>query len=367
MTKCRKIMAVLAAFMMVAVAGIVIVQSSDESEAAAGEAGYMNVYINSGSGWSVETVLAANGCEAVKATGAYDSHNDVINDSYTYEYQYGGTWYTNISSNYGDITKLNNIANSTSATWNALVYTPVLDEDEGTYVYRWTAASASLGYYKPFADYASVMRDYGTANIAVWYGDSGNVSSTITSLSNYAVSTNAPRSLTDISTSHGSVFEHIFYLKNKTDTAMTINGTNNVITYNPATGVYSTATLTNAMITAGVYVVGYGSDASLALRNALNNPAGTTNVVFETTTNPVPGFNAYGWIGTIFGIGTVQVSGQDTPNDYTDDHYNYWTTYTTYDEANTYYAQAGFVVGAYSALTNAPLVDGTLALIYEYS
>lgn len=130
MTKCRKIMAVLAAFMMVAVAGIVIVQSSDESEAAAGEAGYMNVYINSGSGWSVETVLAANGCEAVKATGAYDSHNDVINDSYTYEYQYGGTWYTNISSNYGDITKLNNIANSTSATWNALVYIPVFDENE---------------------------------------------------------------------------------------------------------------------------------------------------------------------------------------------------------------------------------------------
>ena len=61
-----KFMAVLAAFMMVAVAGIVVVQSSDESDAAAGEAGYMNVYINSGNGWSVETVLAANGCEAVK-------------------------------------------------------------------------------------------------------------------------------------------------------------------------------------------------------------------------------------------------------------------------------------------------------------
>lgn len=45
-----KFMAVLAAFMMVAVAGIVVVQSSDESDAAAGEAGYMNVYINSGNG-----------------------------------------------------------------------------------------------------------------------------------------------------------------------------------------------------------------------------------------------------------------------------------------------------------------------------
>ena len=78
-------MAVLAAFMMVAVAGIVIFQSSDESEAAAGEAGYMNVYINSGSGWSVETVLAANGCEAVKATGAYDSHNDEATGTYRFQ------------------------------------------------------------------------------------------------------------------------------------------------------------------------------------------------------------------------------------------------------------------------------------------
>ena len=43
------------------------------------------------------------------------------------------------------------------------------------------------------------------------------------------------------------------------------------------------------------------------------------------------------------------------------------STYTAYDESIPYHAWAGFVVGAYSALTNAPLVDGTLALVYEYS
>lgn len=66
-------MAVLAAFMMVAVAGIVIVQSSDESEAAAGEAGFMNVYVNSVGTWAGQTVLAANGCEALKATSFYSA------------------------------------------------------------------------------------------------------------------------------------------------------------------------------------------------------------------------------------------------------------------------------------------------------
>ena len=348
-----KFMAVLAAFMMVAVAGIVVVQSSDESDAAAGDAGYMNVYINTGNGWSVETVLAANGCEAVKATSVYDVHDgDVIDDAYTYEYQYGGNWYTDINSNYGEITQLNGTPASGTSTWNVLVYIPVLDPITYIYVNQWVVPTAELGYYKPFADYASLMVDYGTANFAVWYGDSSNVSSMITSLTSYAT---APRALTQISYVQGSVFEHIFYLKNKTNYTMAINGTNNVTTYDPSTGVYTSGvTLTNAMITAGVYVVGYGSDAELALMNV---PGQTTDVTFGATTNPVPGYQTYGWLDTIFGHGTASQSG----------HYYYWSTYTTYDESNSYYAWAGYVVGAYSALSNAPLVDGTLALVYEYS
>lgn len=351
-----KFMAVLAAFMMVAVAGIVVVQSSDESDAAAGEAGYMNVYINSGNGWSVQTVLAANGCEAVKATTVYNSHNgDVIDDAYTYEYEYQGNWYTDINSNYGKITQLNGTPASGTSTWNVLVYVPVQDPIFPIYNNQWVVPTAELGYYKPFADYASIMMDYGTANIAVWYGDSSNASAMIGSLTSYASS---PRALTQIDTTTGSVYEHVFYLKNTTNFTMAINGTNNVTIYDPSTGTYAkNQTLTNADITAGVYVVGYGSDAELALMNALNVPGQTTDVIFGTTTNPVPGYLAYGWLDTIFGLGTVSQSG----------HYYYWSTYTAYDEVNSYYAWAGFVVGAYSALTNAPLVDGTIALVYEYS
>ena len=64
-------MAILTAFVMLSVSVFVIADFSEESDAAAGDAGYMNVYINTGNGWSVETVLAANGCEAVKANSYY--------------------------------------------------------------------------------------------------------------------------------------------------------------------------------------------------------------------------------------------------------------------------------------------------------
>ena len=115
-------MAVLAAFMMVAVAGIVIVQSSDESEAAAGEAGFMNVYVNSVGTWAGQTVLAANGCEALKATSFYSASTATIDDRYTYTYVWDGQTYTDINAAYGTVTKLQDVANSGSNTWNVFVY-----------------------------------------------------------------------------------------------------------------------------------------------------------------------------------------------------------------------------------------------------
>lgn len=137
--------------------------------------------------------------------------------------------------------------------------------------------------------------------------------------------------------------------------------TTSVTTYNPVTFQYtSNVTLTNAVLSAGVYVVGYGSDAELALIDALG-----TDASFYASTDPVPGYQKYGWIDKIFNVGTetvVEGSGPDATT-----HYYFWSLYTTYDESIPYMAWAGYNIGAYSALINAPLVDGTLALIYEYS
>jgi len=341
-----KLLALTVAVVMLAVPFASMLDDTDNSDAA-GSAGTFNVYVNTGSGWSGENVSGYNALLALENTTYYTDTNYThsIDESYTYTYQYDGVTYTDINSSYGTITTLGGYTNGISNTWNVLVY---IDDE-------WVDGSDAIGWYKPFVDYESLLSNYGTANIALWYG-SGSSNTAITTLETYTTNTLSEVSLTSISTSTGSVFEHIFYIKNSTATTLTISGT--FKTYDPSTSTYSTGvTLTNSNITSGVYIVGYGSDAELALKNALGS-----NAVFYSSTSPVPGYLGYGWISTIFGVGTVQTSGADTPNDYTDDHYTYWSTYTTY---NTDWA--GYVVGAYSALTNAPLVDGTLALAYESS
>ncbi len=347
-------MAVLAAFMMVAVAGIVIVQSSDESEAAAGEAGFMNVYVNSAGTWAGQTVLAANGCEALKATSFYSASTATIDDRYTYTYVWDGQTYTDINAAYGTVTKLQDVANSGSNTWNVFVY---IKDANGNW--SWETGTNASGYYKPFADYANLLANYGTANIAFWFGNIGDSSAVQTAKAALLASSPEERGLTQIAKGPGSVYEHLFFLKNKAGSTMTF--TTSVTTYNPVTFQYtSNVTLTNAVLSAGVYVVGYGSDAELALIDALG-----TDASFYASTDPVPGYQKYGWIDKIFNVGTetvVEGSGPDATT-----HYYFWSLYTTYDESIPYMAWAGYNIGAYSALINAPLVDGTLALIYEYS
>lgn len=347
-----KLLTILVACMMLAGVGIGIVQYGDDSEAAAGAAGNMNVYVNSDGTWAGESVSAANGCEALKASSFYGALTATVNDSYTYSYVYDGVTYTDISASYGTVTKLQNVANGADGTWNVFVY---IKDANGNW--SWTVGSDASGYYKPFVDYANLLPNYGTANIAFWFGDKTktiDVEDAIMDLEDYSLGV---RSLTSIDKTAGSVYEHIFYLKNKTDKSMTFTTT--VTTYN-SNQYTSGVTLTNAVLSAGVYVVGYGSDAELALIDALG-----TDASFYASTDPVPGYQKYGWIDEIFKKGTeTVVIGTGETATY---HYYFWSTYTTYDESTSQMEWAGYNIGAYSALTNAPLTDGTLALIYEYS
>ena len=110
-------------------------------------------------------------------------------------------------------------------------------------------------------------------------------------------------------------------------------------------------TLNATNLASGVTITGYGSDAYLALKNALN-VAPLDNVVGEETI-PVNGYNNYSWIDTIFGLGTVQTQGLDTPSDWTDDVYVYWSQYDGNYSGEGSGQLSGFVLGAYSPLTGA--------------
>ena len=104
-----------------------------------------------------------------------------------------------------------------------------------------------------------------------------------------------------------------------------------------------------------VTVVGYGSDCYLALKDAI----GSANFTGEDTV-PGQGYNPYGWMGDMFGLGTVQTAGTDTPSDWTDDKYAYWCIYDSTG------LLADFVLGAYSPVdTDSTFCCDSIGLIYK--
>ena len=352
MDKNTKIIALMAAFVMLAVPCMTLIGESDESDAVAGAAGNMNIYVNTGIGWTVYNVdNAYNAADALTHTNAYDGTTDSIT-AYTYSYVYDGATYQNISASYGDIIKLSDKTETGGNTWNTLVY---LSNSTS-----WTVGSDAIGYYKPFADY---MSEYQTANVAVWFGDATNstiVSEAISSLGTFVSNnvTNALADVTPIDTNQGSVFEHVFYLTVDQGYTPTLNNNQaiTVTTYDHINGTYASsvvrASTVASMLHNGIAIVGYGSDAKLALINAV----GSGNASFASSTSPVPGFNTYGWLDSLFDLTTTtDASGG----------YHYWQLYTGYSGlGDTVNVSADFVLGAYSSLINAPLSDGKIALVY---
>ncbi len=345
---------VVAVFMVVSGALVAVSDDIDKSDAASGNAGYMNVYVNAGNGWSGQTVQAANGCEALKASNFYSASTATIDDSYTISYVYNNNTYTDINAAYGTVTKLQGESNSGNDVWNVLVYI-----NDGNGNWSWNVGISASGYYKPFDDYAAKLVAYGNANIAFWYGNIEDDDEYDAAISGLGSVTLPVRGLTAVSKVPGSVYEHIFYLKNDTNAQMTVSDT--VKLYDPSDGsVTLNTTISDSDLATGLYVAGYGSDAELALIDAIGD-----NANFYSFASPVPGYETYGWIDDLFGVNTVPVvigEGEEAVT-----HYYFWSTYTEYDLVNSYEVWAGYNIGAYSALLNAPLVDGTFAIIYEYS
>ena len=317
------VVAVALAMVMIAVPAM----ASDESSAAAGPAGEMQLYVmGSGYSWSSETVNAYNAALAVEGSTYFQYGDDLVN--YTFTYWYGGVEYTDISPDYGAINTFRGLSDSGSDTWNVFVY----NED-----YGWIPGESALGWYKPFEDWTVTDGIYQTANVALWYGNSymaGQAESTL----NAYTSNHSPIDLTAITTGSDSPFKHTFYLKDLVGTgSLERSG----FKYSPGTG---------------VVVVGYGSDASLALIYAIGEGLG--GVVFNNAYDtPVPGFEGYSWMETLMGVGTLDL-GNDT--------WRFWTINTGPASAPVY---ADFLLGAYSALSNAPLSIATsgsaMTLVYD--
>lgn len=350
MDKEIKIFAIVAAVMMLAVAGIAMVGVSDNSDATSGT-GTMKVYIykevDGTMSWTHETVSGYNATKAIMGTTTYSVNTATINTTYDYTYQYEGETYYNIDSTYGTITKFNNVSNSTTgASWNMMVFTKTGSET----TYSWKLGDAATGWYKPYADYAGVMPAYATANIALYYGSADDFNTMKLSLISYATGpAKKTISLTDIDYGNGSSYEYTFYIK-KASAGTTVISDGTTVKLST----YVQVALTDSMLLNGITIVGYGSDAALALINAV----GSNNVTFTTTTNPVPGYLTYSWMEKMFGLEQQYDADTDT--------YTYWQSFTRHtalgDSSNT---SAPLSTGAYSSLSGAPAVDATIAFFFQ--
>ena len=291
-----KIMALIAAICVFAGAFAVI--SADDSESAT--AGQMNVYIYDGSEWTDYVGMPGyNALQALQATG----ETIVADTDYILEKENEWGPYTEMNNNYGDVTSIGGVSESESSVWNVFVY------NNG-----WSVAETTLGYITPFTDGAAP-----SANIVLYYGaDTETVPAVVNShVTSYA----------SLITPSGADYMYTFELK--------VSATGYSPTVAPRTSVHylqddgsiGSKTLTSADLTSGITLVGYGSNAYAALKNAV----GASNINATET----PGAY-YGWLDDLFGLTTVS-SGSD---------YVYWV-----QNGSTYLS---FNLGAYSSLENVP-------------
>lgn len=222
------------------------------------------------------------------------------------------TPYTTNNTSYGTITKLFGLENNNTYSWHVFVY------KNGA----WNSGVDAIGLYQPFTDYTA---DYKTSNIALYYGASiGDLD--FSSLSILPL-TQVPSSA---SGSHAVDYQVNFTF------IRTVDGQT----------VTTTAT-------------GYGSNGFTALQNAVGTDA-TTGVVGSSD------YSTYGWITTLFGKGTEQIEGMNTPDDWTDDVYTYWALYY-YDVSGTtaQWKYADLTSAFYGSLDGSALHADTFRFVYQ--
>ncbi len=297
-----KVTVVLVAFVMMVIP-LAIVETAEDSDAVTTTSS-INVYYNaSGTEWTKKTVSASNLYEAVVGAASELGYT-VVSDHATWNKVENGIG--NPDSSYGLISSVNG-----SSVYSIYIYNNTSQS--------WVSSNdAPLGWYRPFADYGSTVTigetgvSAGAANIAIKIGNGGTDSITGMKPLKTILQTSSYRYSFFVKDATGSV-------ELPTDFQATVLGSD---------GSYSEVSINVTQLRAGVTIYGYGSDAYLALVNAL----GSTNIQGQSQTfkNNEGGYlTYYSWIDNIFGSGTSSSSGSDDKGSFTE--YTYWSTYTSSD------------------------------------
>lgn len=346
----NKIFAIAAAVMMLAVVGIAIVGASDNSDATVAQTGKMDVFFYNGTSWSHDlNITAYDGSQALQAsnltvtfTNSSLATTTTSNTSQTigiYSQQYQQT-YNYPNPEYGQFKTINNVGNAAN-DWSVFINIGNATNP------NWVKTGVTVGWLKPFEDYVPVVdsatngTSCATANMAIVYGTSmptgqNEINSYITS--NNIVLQNRQQ----ISQSQGSVYEYKFTLQANISYGISI-ADKNVITY--SNGTYGTGVLNATSLNSGITIVGYGSDANLALKQALATYYSYQNVA-PSVPNSSGSFDYYSWM--------LSMCGKSDSYNASTNSWDYWYTYySQYNEDEDKYVDVAFdySLGYYSHFT----------------
>lgn len=356
-----KLMAIATAFMMMAVAGFVILNQTEGSDAAP-QSVTSNVTFHIYDTTAVTPAwvdATASGYDAYQALGALTGVTHTVTNSSAattttpnsswnigiYSAAYDWTYYYP-NAEYGQLATVNGAPATADSgyEWKVYIYSKASSTATND---TWGNADVTLGWIQPFEDYLAVNssgRSLASANVALIYCSVNTADTVNTAMIANHVSTYT--GLTQIDKTHGSAFEMTFY----------IQGTNSNITVNPSITVtkpnYTTQTLTVADINNGIIIVGYGSSAITALNDALSstniNISDQAPFKFDQSGNRV----YYSWFESMFGVGDAFTAPST---------WNYWSTYEYGSGSQNYCA---YSLGYYSTLVGGYNYSADFDLIY---
>ena len=340
--KNAKIYAIVVAFAMLAVGCVAYMEyPSDAAVTADGTAEY-KFFIANGTDTSVTTwdVYTAEGYNAfdalavalVNAEVDYDADEDYTVTAGTAPYQY-----LTINEDYGTINEINGIGGDSGCSWHIFMYSTIQA--------AWVAGPVdALGFYQAYNDYDASLR---AANFIIYYSDSASIDARFT------LPTTGLYGLADVTSD--DVFEVKFTISIQSGLSKPDDVTEAQWSYlQNHTGVY----------------YGYGSNAYLALKNAISNVTGN-NEMYDTLDDQI-NTGSYGYVSSMLNVSecssveSVSEEVEEGTQRTVTSTWDYWAVYTVADGVSSY---GNFTLGFMSPITD---FDGTydfdeINLVYSES
>lgn len=340
-----KLMAIATAFMMMAVAGFVILNQTEGSDAAP-QSVTSNVTFHIYDTTAVTPAwvdATASGYDAYQALDALTGVTHTVTNSSAattttpnsswnigiYSAFYDWTYYYP-NAEYGQLATVNGAPATADPgyEWKVYIYSKASSTATND---TWGNAGVTLGWIQPFEDYLAVNssgRSLASANVALIYCSVNTADTVNTVMIADHVSTYT--GLTQIDKTNNA-FKYTFKLQDMSGTASIVTP----VTVTKTDG--TTVSLSTADLTAGISIVGYGSSAATALYDAV----GTNFDIGEIAayiTDPVMGYQYYSWIEDLFGIHDDNSSG----------NWHYWMSIEYGTHGYAWYAD--YSLGYYSTL-----------------